>query len=50
MWENEKGKESQPVGKVEEKEEEVKLIEAKVEEVESSNGKVKKEEIITSVW
>ena len=50
MWEDKEKKESQLVGKVEEKKEEVESVKAKAEEVESSNQKAKKEEIITSVW
>ena len=49
MWEDKEKKESQPVGKIEEKKEEVEPIEVKVEEAKSSNGEIKKEEIITSV-
>ena len=49
MWGDKEKKESQPVGKVEGKKEEVEPIETKVEEAESSNGKAKKEKMIASV-
>ena len=50
LWKNDKAKESQQVGKVEEKKEEKETIEGKVEEAKSSGEKAEKEEIITSVW
>ena len=50
LWEYEEVKESQQVGKVEEKKEEAESVEAKVEEAESSGEKTKEEEIIASIW
>ena len=50
LWDNEEEKKGQQIGKVEGKKLETESVGVPAEKAECSDGKAKKEEVITSVW